>query len=114
MLEEVNGKLQLLYDLQKKHSVLTIEELVVVRDALDEKVSTTENIESTIKEKEEALTKQKDIVEKFALNLRKRRQKAIPSLKKQLENSLVSLGMPSASFKIESNESEAYKASGKG
>lgn len=113
MLEEVNGKLQLLYDLQKKHSVLTIEELVVVRDDLSEKVSTTENIEVTIKEKEEALVKQKGILEEFALNLRKRRQKAIPSLKKQLEESLVSLGMPSASFKMEINASEDYKISGK-
>lgn len=113
MLEEVNGKLQLLYDLQKKHSVLTIEELVVVRDDLDEKVFTTDNIESTIKQKEEVLAKQKNIVEKFALDLRKRRQKAIPSLKKQLESSLVSLGMPSASFKIEANASEDYKTSGK-
>lgn len=113
VLEEVNAKLQLLYDLQKKHSVLTIEELVAVREDLSEKVSTTENIESTIKEKEEALSKQKNVLEDIAISLRKRRQKVIPSLKKQLENSLSTLGMPSASFTIEVNKAEAYKALGK-
>ncbi|WP_299432610.1 DNA repair protein RecN [uncultured Maribacter sp.] len=113
VLEEVNAKLQLLYDLQKKHSVLTIEELVAVREDLSKKVSTTENIESTIKEKEEALSKQKNVLEDIAISLRKRRQKVIPSLKKQLENSLSTLGMPSASFTIEVNKAEAYKALGK-
>ena len=113
VLEEVNAKLQLLYDLQKKHSVLTIEELVAVREDLSEKVSTTENIESTIKEKEEVLSKQKNALEEIAVSLTKRRQKIIPNLKKQLESSLSTLGMLSASFKIEVVASENYKTSGK-
>ncbi|RKR13386.1 DNA replication and repair protein RecN [Maribacter vaceletii] len=113
VLEEVNAKLQLLYDLQKKHSVLTIEELVAVREDLSKKVSTTENIEATIKEKEEALSKQKNVLEEIVISLRNRRQKIIPNLKKQLESSLSILGMPSASFKIEVVPSEKYKTSGK-
>ncbi|WP_291864207.1 DNA repair protein RecN [Maribacter sp.] len=113
LLEEVNSKLQLLYDLQKKHSVLTMADLIAVREDLNEKVSTTENIESTIKEKEDRLLKGKEVLEKFALDIRRRREKVIPSLKKQLENSLVSLGMPSASFKMEIHASGDYKTSGK-
>ncbi|WP_298476504.1 DNA repair protein RecN [uncultured Maribacter sp.] len=113
LLEEVNGKLQLLYDLQKKHSVLTISELITVREGLSEKVSTTENIEGAIKEKEERLLNGREILEKFALDIRKRREKVIPSLKKQLESALIPLGMPSASFKIEIKPAKDYKVTGK-
>ncbi|WP_298503262.1 DNA repair protein RecN [uncultured Maribacter sp.] len=113
LLEEVNGKLQLLYDLQKKHSVLTISELITVREGLSEKVSTTENIEAAIKEKEERLLNGREILEKLALDIRKRREKVIPSLKKQLESALIPLGMPSASFKIEIKPAKDYRVTGK-
>ena len=112
LLEEVNGKLQLLYDLQKKHNALTIQELIAIRDSLQVKVSDTENVAQNIQEKQEQLTEQKSILDAIALELRKRREKVIPSLKKQLENALVSLGMPSASFQIALNPSKDYKNSG--
>ncbi len=113
VLEEVSAKLQLLYDLQKKHSVLTIEELLAVKEDLDKKVSSSENIDSTIKEKEALLLKQEKALEELALSIRKRRQKVLPNLKKQLENSLSNLGMPSALFNIEVNAATSYKPSGK-
>ncbi|MEP0212133.1 MAG: AAA family ATPase, partial [Cellulophaga sp.] len=52
LLEEVNAKLQLLYDLQKKHGVLEIEELLKIKEELAVKVDATENIDATIKAKE--------------------------------------------------------------
>lgn len=113
LLEEVNGKLQLLYDLQKKHHVQTIEELVGIRAKLSNKVSATENVERDILEKEKELQEQENKLNELSLVIRNRRNKVIPSLGKQLIASLTSLGMPNASFKIEVAPSASFKSSGK-
>ncbi len=113
LLQEVNEKLQLLHDLLKKHNVADVAELIAIRESLSKKVSITENIEDSISAKQEALEKQKHLLAKTAENISKARQKSIPILKKQLEESLISLGMPSATFKIEINPSEDFKENGR-
>ncbi|MEO9893061.1 DNA repair protein RecN [Aurantibacter sp.] len=113
LLEEINGKLQRLYDLQKKHGVLEISELIAIREELSEKVGITENIEEQIREKESLLKAQEQKLDSLAVKIRERRRKIIPNLKKQLIEKLTILGMPSVSFKIEVNASENFKTSGK-
>ncbi|WP_394748556.1 DNA repair protein RecN [Spongiimicrobium salis] len=113
LLETINTKLQLLYDLQKKHVVSTVEELMVIREELQEKVNTSENIEEEIQKKKAEHQVQEEILEKIAGRLSSGRKKVIPKLKKQLENSLATLGMPSATFAIEITPQEQYKGNGK-
>ncbi len=113
LLEEVNLKLQLLYNLQKKHNATTITELIEIRDALSEKVSATENVESEISKKEQELSIQEKELDKLALEISDRRIKIIPDLQKQLSESLSQLGMPSASFQIEIQRSEIFNHNGK-
>ncbi len=113
LLEVVSGKLQTLFDLQKKHGVSTISELIVVRDDLSEKVSMTENLEANIEKKQALLAQQEIVLNEQAVVLSKRRKKAIPHLKKQLEESLLSLGMPNATFDIAVNLLRDYKVNGK-
>ncbi|MBC6998716.1 DNA repair protein RecN [Cytophaga sp. FL35] len=113
LLEEVNGKLQQLYDLQKKHGVQEVSELIEIRDALAEKVEITENLDSDIQTKEKQLQESKDKLQLLANELLKNRVNVIPQLKKQLESSLKPLGMPSATFQIELKESKEFKSTGK-
>jgi len=113
LLEEINGKLQRLYDLLKKHNAQDISELIKIREDLAEKVSVTENIGENIKEKELHLAELRKVVESTAQKIRDKRKSVVPDLKKQLEQKLATLGMPSVSFKIEVNPSEVFKSSGK-
>lgn len=113
LLEEVNTKLQLLYDLQKKHQVNTVEELIKIKEDLALKVSDIENIEHLILEKETELKAKEEKLETFVKQIRNKRNKIIPSLKTQLIKLLVSLGMIHTSFKIEVNPSPTYKSTGK-
>lgn len=113
LLEEIRGRLQSLYDLQKKHSAQTISELIQVREDLAQKVSVTENIGENIQEKEILLTRQTKSLGNTSLEIRERRKAIIPDLKKQLEQKLAALGMPSVSFKIEVAPSEVFKSTGK-
>ncbi|MEM9363299.1 MAG: DNA repair protein RecN [Bacteroidota bacterium] len=112
-LETINGQLQQLYDLQKKHQVGSIEELIHVKSEFEKKVDAVENIESRILEKEQECVKAEKALEEIALQLRDARNSVIPQLKSRLQDSLYVLGMPSATFKIEVNPAQSFKSNGK-
>lgn len=113
LLEETSAKLQVLYDLLKKHGAQDVTELLVIKSELDQKVSATENLDAAIAEKEAQLEFKKEALVQIAGTLGKRRLKVLPELKRQLEESLASLGMPSATFKLEIRDSQNFKANGK-
>ncbi len=112
-LETINGQLQLLYDLQKKHQVNSVTELITIRDNLYIEVDAVENIESKIKEKEAEVAQKEKQVDSWAIKISKARQTMVPKLKEMLLESLDALGMPSATFKIEVNLSNNFKSNGK-
>lgn len=99
-LEEVNGKLQLLYALQKKHQVQTEEELVQIREDLAQKVDVAENMEAHIQQKEQQAQALADELNTMAQELHQQRKAALPKLKEQLEAQLKELGMPNAGFNL--------------
>ncbi|QLG43846.1 DNA repair protein RecN [Costertonia aggregata] len=112
LLEEVNGKLQLLYDLQKKHAVQSIEDLLKIKEELAQKVDASENITSQITKKEaEIKTLEKELTT-TASTLHTNRAKVIPVLQKQLAEKLSMLGMPNATFKIALEKVSEFKSSG--
>ncbi|WP_420399977.1 DNA repair protein RecN [Flagellimonas sp.] len=112
-LEAVNGQLQLLYDLQKKHQVNSVAELLAIKEDLSTKVDAVENIESNILEKEQELQLVAMKADTWAAKITEARNKAIPKLKHTLQENLYALGMPSATFKIEVHPSDAFKSNGK-
>ncbi|MBT8299339.1 MAG: DNA repair protein RecN [Maribacter sp.] len=113
LLDAVNTKMQLLYDLQKKHGVKDIQALLQVKEELREKVDAKENIEATIAEKQGELAAGELELNKIATTISGKREKIIPNLKSQLERQLSLLGMPNAQFKIILNPSKEFKANGK-
>lgn len=112
-LEDTNTKLQQLYDLQKKHGAGDVSELLEIKETLSEKVSVTENLESNIQTKQEQQSVQQKELDTLADSLSAQRKKVLPSLKKQLQDSLSSLGMPSATFKIAIHPSKDFRNNGK-
>ncbi len=113
LLDEVNAKLQTLYDLQKKHGVQEISALLQIKEELSKKVDATENIESTIAAKQEELAIKEKELTKLATEISRERQKVIPYLISQLQEQLGSLGMPSARFKIDLLPVKDFKTNGK-
>ncbi len=112
LLEAVNEKLQLLYDLQKKHNVADVAGLLSLKEELSEKVSATENAEARIEEKQQLLAQQHKTLVALGQELGVHRSKVIPLLKKQLEERLASLGMPSATFQISVKTTDDFKSTG--
>lgn len=112
-LEMVNGQLQQLYDLQKKHHTDSVPELITIREELAQKVDAVANIESKIKAKRDEVASITKTVDAWAKKISEGRKAVIPKLKERLQLDLASLGMPSATFKIELNPSSIFKPNGK-
>lgn len=112
-LERVNQKLQLIYALQKKHQVTTVEELLTIQDELDSKVLLADGLEDAIKQKQAEAEKLKEETDVIAKQLYEARQIAIPVLVEKMMAILAQLGMPNARFKFGLTHGEAYYNNGK-
>lgn len=111
-LNEVNAKLQNIYKLQQKHSLGTVAELLQLQNELEDKVSTTLELDDRITELENKAKTLSDSVMKVGKELHTKRKKAIPELKKQLEAILNMLGLPNAQFQFELDVESNFKPNG--
>jgi DNA repair protein RecN (Recombination protein N) len=112
-LADISSKLGVLYDLQKKHHVSTVEELIAKRDELSAAVSDTDKISLDISEAEGKLEVLKESLDKAAADITKKRKTAIPNLQKKVVGLLSGLGMPDAQFIINISEATSYQDDGK-
>jgi DNA repair protein RecN (Recombination protein N) len=112
-LELVNQKLQLIYSLQKKHQVDTVEDLLVIQNELDNKVVLVDDLENKIKKLETKLEESSKYLNQIAKEISDSRKKAVPVLINQIKDILSQLGIPNAQFKFEINAVENYLATGK-
>lgn len=112
-LEKLNDRLQLIYNLQKKHSVSTIAQLLEIKNTLSEKISEVENSSSIIASKEAEVKNLSKKIDALANTIFLNRKKAIPILIKKLESMLSGLGMKNTRFKFEMTHSNQYYTNGK-
>jgi DNA repair protein RecN (Recombination protein N) len=112
-LEKLNDRLQLIYNLQKKHYVNTIPELIGIQEALSVKVDQVENAEGIINQKQQQIQEVSIKLDEVAMLISSARKKIIPNLKKELEYLLSELGMPEARFSIEVSTSDSFLSNGK-
>lgn len=112
-LERVNQKLQLIYSLQKKHQVATVEELLSIQADLESKVILVEGLDGTIAQKEAEAENAKAATDAIALKLHEARQKAIPVLTDKITAILAQLGMPNARFNFQVSQGGVYYGNGK-
>ena len=111
--EEINDRLQLLYNLQKKHYVNSNEELLTILETLSEKVSLVENADATINQKKKEIESVSEKLDKVALKISDSRKKVIKNLKSELEELLSELGMENARFSINIKPTKTYFSNGK-
>ena len=111
-LEQVSEKLQLLYNLLKKHNVGEVSELITIKNELADKVFETAHLDEKIALKTRELQDMESVLEEQAVVLREKRKEIIPELKSKLESDLAQLGMPSASFEISLKTTDSFTNSG--
>tara|TARA_B100000787_G_scaffold170229_1_gene165002 strand:- start:3052 stop:4704 length:1653 start_codon:yes stop_codon:yes gene_type:complete len=111
--EEINDRLQLLYNLQKKHAVNSNQELVNVLEDLSDKVRQVESADEVINHKKKEIEDVSEKLDQIALKITDTRKKVIPNLKKELELLLSDLGMENARFSINIKPTSKYFSNGK-
>lgn len=112
-LDLINDRLQLLYNLQRKHQVATVEELLAIRSELEEKVDLASGIDDKISSLEREIDKLSVVLHEVGDKLSESRIKAVPVLVKQLLEILSLVGIPNANFKFDFTVSKNFLANGK-
>ena len=111
--EKINDRLQLIYNLQKKHYVNSISDLISIQTTLSEKLLQKENAEENIAAKNKEIEAISEKLDKVALSISDARIKTVPKLKRSLEDLLSELGMENARFSIQISPSQNYFTNGK-
>ena len=109
---EINNSLQLLYKLQQKHTVNSVDALLELQEDLASKIDITNNIENRITTLEQEQERLYAEVLRIAKKLHKNRKEVIPTLIKKLKSLLIDLGLPNAQFKFEITTSTSFRKNG--
>ncbi len=112
-LEKLNDRLQLIYNLQKKHFVNNIDDLLTIQKELSKKVKAIEKYSEEILEKESDIQAIIKKIDKLAHSIFRDRENAIPVLIEKLEVNLSNLGMENTRFKINLTHEDQYFTNGK-
>ena len=100
-LEEVNDRLNLIYTLQQKHHVTTVDELLALTDEYATKLSAITSSEEHIEELRAHCEALYNKVKKQAAILTNSRTVAAREVEKQMAARLMPLGMPNVRFQVE-------------
>lgn len=100
-LDEVNSRLNLIYSLEQKHRVQTVEELVRLTEEYRDKLATITSFDDRIVVLAARRDTQYDKVKKQAALLTKARAAAAREVEKQMASRLAPLGMPNVRFQVE-------------
>ncbi len=108
----VNERLSLLYDLQKKHRVTTVKELLELKQDLENKLQATDSQGEQIEVLKVKIEKLHQEIAKLADQLTKNRSKATKIVEKEVQEVLSRVGMPHAQLNVELNKLSDFKSTG--
>lgn len=100
-IEFLNQRLDDIYTLQQKHRVDSVEDLIKIREDLEQRVEKIASSDDLIEDLKKQLDLQFLNLEKASEILTESRQKVIPSIEKTIIEQLVQLGISNANFKIQ-------------
>ncbi len=110
-IEEVQGRLSLMFTLQKKHQVSSIADLLTIQHELEEKVSRVTNLDEEIEELKNQLDQLAKELKHRASLLTTTRTAVLPALEAEIVSLLAELGIPNATMKIRHQAGE-YTSNG--
>ena len=112
LLLKVHETLKLVFKLQQKHGVSSVQELIVIKNDLGEKIDVTLNLGGKIKDLQERKDTLNKELQKQVEKISSKRKEVIPQLKEKLEGYLNELGLPNARFEFKITENKDFKKSG--
>lgn len=108
----VEERLSTIYDLEHKHHVESVEELIALTQELDEKLNAITHSEEHILALEKEVKDLENSTLKQAQVLSKQRAKSGKEVEKSMQEALVSLGMPNIQFKVDITTDTHFDSNG--
>ena len=99
-LDQINSRLDKIYDLEKKYHASNVEELIKQRDDLQQQLAAIENSDEALGELQDKCQQLSKKCQQYADKLTKQRQKAAKEIEQQMQQRLVPLGMPNVRFSV--------------
>ena len=96
----INERLAVGYRLQKKHNVQSTNELIEIKNKLQQKLDAVLNIDEAIASHQNKFNQQKNQLEIMAEELSSKRKKVVAPFEKSVNILLVQVGMPNAKIKV--------------
>ena len=112
LLDEINDRLQLIYNLEKKHNTDKIEELIDIQLRLQKEVESVENLDADLAKLEDEMNKKLQTLEASSSKLSKSRNGSKNKFSKSVSSILDDLGMENAELKVELEKTESYTSKG--
>jgi DNA repair protein RecN (Recombination protein N) len=109
---EVQERLNVMYKLQKKHAVSSVEELLEIQDRLEQQLGGFTDLGETIAQLEQSLQIAETALRKTAATLSERRKKVIPGFEEKVAQMLTQLSMPHARLRVDALGSETLTPTG--
>jgi len=97
----INERLDLIYSLQQKHHVKSVDELIVLRNSLEAKILAVSSNEEEIQRLVQLKDLKKAEVEDLSNRLSIKRQSVVEEIEMRVIRQLLQLGMPNSKFKVE-------------
>ncbi len=113
LLSETQNKLQIIYDLQKKHQVDSVPKLLEIQAEMTQKATSFDALEDTISRLEKEYLVSKSNLDKIADEISHSRVQKAPLLAAEIVKLLQLLGMPNAQFIFEIESTNQYFETGK-
>ena len=112
-LDLISQKLQVIFTLQKKHQVSSVDELLQIQANLENSVLELGNMEEEITALTFSIKQKTEELDAFSTTIHNNRLVSIPVLSQKLITILETLGMPNVRFNIDINTTETYFQNGK-
>ena len=112
-LDLISEKLQLIFNLQKKHQVTSVNELLSIQTTLENTLFELGNLESDITKLTQTIQDKANSLDALGQTIHQKRSDSVPVLSDKLIAILATLGMPNVRFNIEIKSTDNYYQNGK-
>ncbi len=96
----INDRLNIIYNLQQKHRVNSINELLQIQNVISDKLNSITNLDKEIEKVKKLLAETEKHLDGLSKKITENRKKAIPLIEKGVSGILKKLAMPNAIFQI--------------
>lgn len=109
----IESRLDLIYSLQKKHRLSSIDDLIALHNDLSLQIQDIDSYDDQINTLSKEVLLKSEKAQALAQSLSEKRMSAIPKIEKELVDRITYLGMPNVRFKCDIVEKEKPDISGK-